>query len=46
MTQNETYAAIAFVAFVAYSLGLQKSKVQAAAVNYDPLGWLNSYTTA
>lgn len=46
MTQNETYAAMAVIAFIAYSLGLQKSKVQAAVVNYDPLGWLNQYTTA
>lgn len=47
MTQNETYAAMAVIAFLAYSLGLKKATVQAAAAeSYDPLGWLNSYTTA
>ena len=46
MTQNETYAAFALVALLAYGLGVQKAKASAVPVNYDPLDWLNQYTTA
>ena len=46
MTQNEMYAAFAAIAFIAYAIGRQQSKAMAAVTNYDPLGWLNQYTTA
>ena len=46
MTQNEMYAACAVIAYIAYSLGRQQAKAVAAVSTYDPMGWLNQYTTA
>lgn len=46
MTQNEMYAAIAVAAFIAYELGRQQSKAASVVANFDPLGWLNQYTSA
>ena len=44
MTQNETYAVMAAIALVAYTLGMNQAKARAATATYDPMAWLNSWT--
>ena len=46
--REELLAAVAVALIVGYVLGEKKrqASASASAASYDPLGWLNSYTTA
>lgn len=44
--QEEIIAWCVGVAIVAYTLGAQSARVKAIAAPYDPLAWLNGYTSA
>lgn len=46
MTEHETWALVAIVAFISYSLGAAtKAKAAAATVdNSDPMGWIKNWS--
>lgn len=43
---EELLIAVVVALLIGYKLGESKRQTSAAALNYDPLGWLNQYTTA
>ena len=43
MTQNETYAVMAAIALIAYTMGAHKAQAKTDTTTYDPMGWLHNW---